>query len=300
MNDNDDQPMMSYAQNGEDVVLQRALSDIESGFYVDVGAAFPDICSVTKHFADKGWRGINIDPLPYYMPLLEVERSNDINLGVAISDVPGTLTIYTDPDTPGNSTCDIAVADTYRTKGINLVTLDVPAMTLATLFENYVEDRDIDFLKIDVEGLEARVLKGNDWQKYRPRIIVLECNIHGVSVASETQNEIGKILTAAKYEFTLFDGLNEFWLRNEDSFRKISLSTPANILDNYILSRESPFCSYLAREIIELQKIEKQLNNIKKSRAWKTAKAIDDIFKIFKGDITPLRKMKNRLQSKIR
>ena len=50
---------ISYAQNYEDVMLWRALQHIENGFYIDVGAAWPDVDSVTKAFYDKGWRGIN-------------------------------------------------------------------------------------------------------------------------------------------------------------------------------------------------------------------------------------------------
>ena len=54
---------ISYAQNFEDVILRRALKDIEKGFYVDVGAHDPVIDSVTKAFYDLGWRGINIEPV---------------------------------------------------------------------------------------------------------------------------------------------------------------------------------------------------------------------------------------------
>ena len=34
-------PFISFAQNLEDVVLYRALSDVTHGFYVDVGANSP-------------------------------------------------------------------------------------------------------------------------------------------------------------------------------------------------------------------------------------------------------------------
>jgi hypothetical protein len=53
--------MISYAQNFEDVMLERALAEIENGFYVDVGAWHPDLDSVTRHFFGRGWRGVNIE-----------------------------------------------------------------------------------------------------------------------------------------------------------------------------------------------------------------------------------------------
>ena len=50
--------IVSWAQNGEDIVLRRALRDVAIGVYIDVGAADPDRDSVTKLFYDMGWHGI--------------------------------------------------------------------------------------------------------------------------------------------------------------------------------------------------------------------------------------------------
>jgi uncharacterized membrane protein len=55
-------PILSYAQNGEDVVLSRAFADQEFGFYVDVGACHPVEDSVTLHFYERGWQGVNVEP----------------------------------------------------------------------------------------------------------------------------------------------------------------------------------------------------------------------------------------------
>ena len=54
--------MVSYAQNHEDVLLRRVFPDEPNGFYIDVGANDPVRDSVTKHFYDRGWHGINIEP----------------------------------------------------------------------------------------------------------------------------------------------------------------------------------------------------------------------------------------------
>ena len=55
--------MISYAQNFEDVMLARAFGDRRDGFYIDVGACFPDVASVTRHFYDLGWNGVNVEPM---------------------------------------------------------------------------------------------------------------------------------------------------------------------------------------------------------------------------------------------
>lgn len=57
-------PSKSYAQHGEDVVLNRAFKHQQNGFYVDVGAAGPVQHSVTKLFYDRGWRGITSSRYP--------------------------------------------------------------------------------------------------------------------------------------------------------------------------------------------------------------------------------------------
>jgi hypothetical protein len=57
-------PFISYAQNYEDVMLLRAFKDVAHGFFIDVGANDPIGDSVTCAFYQRGWVGINIEPLP--------------------------------------------------------------------------------------------------------------------------------------------------------------------------------------------------------------------------------------------
>ena len=75
---------VSYAQNFEDVMLHRVFGSVGDGFYIDIGAWHPDLHSVTKHFYDMGWTGINIEPSKSYARLLKRRRRRDINLDVAI------------------------------------------------------------------------------------------------------------------------------------------------------------------------------------------------------------------------
>ena len=75
---------VSYAQNFEDVLLWRALGGVTDGFYIDVGAAHPDIDSVTRAFYDRGWSGINIEPTPEYSLRLAAARPRDVNLRLVL------------------------------------------------------------------------------------------------------------------------------------------------------------------------------------------------------------------------
>ena len=79
--------IVSYAQNYEDVMLWRALSQVKDGFYIDVGANYPNLDNVTKLFYENNWSGINVEPDPEALSELEKNRLRDVNIGVALSDI---------------------------------------------------------------------------------------------------------------------------------------------------------------------------------------------------------------------
>ena len=81
----------SYAQNCEDVLLWRVLKGVHRGVYVDVGASHPVVDSVTFAFYERGWRGINIEPVAADHALLQLYRPGDINLQLAAGDRTTTL-----------------------------------------------------------------------------------------------------------------------------------------------------------------------------------------------------------------
>lgn len=85
--------IISYAQNGEDILLWRALRDLPNGFYIDVGAEDPTQNSVTRAFYERGWHGINVEPVLAHCDKLCNERPRDLTLQVAIGDRVGWSTL---------------------------------------------------------------------------------------------------------------------------------------------------------------------------------------------------------------
>jgi uncharacterized membrane protein len=81
-------PILSYAQNAEDVVLSRAFADQEFGLYVDIGAYHPVEDSVTLHFYERGWRGVNVEPDRELHALFVEARPRDTNLCAAVTAQP--------------------------------------------------------------------------------------------------------------------------------------------------------------------------------------------------------------------
>ena len=85
--------MWSYAQNFEDVILERLFKEVEQGFYVDIGAWDPSHLSVTAHFYKKGWNGINVEPIAERLECFQKYRSRDINISAAIATEEGFVNL---------------------------------------------------------------------------------------------------------------------------------------------------------------------------------------------------------------
>jgi FkbM family methyltransferase len=221
---------ISYAQNLEDVMLYRALRDVKRGFYVDVGANSPDQHSVTRAFYERGWRGINIEPVPAFHEQLVAARPDDINLAVAIGDRAGLINFYDVPDT-GLSTVDPEVARQHRLSGYPIIERQVPVETLDQVFATQGVDL-VHFLKIDVEGHEIAVLRGLSLRDVRPWIIVVEAT----APLSQDQNHSNwdKLLTGRGYGFVYFDGLNRYYLADEKAGLAERFASPPNIFDDWI------------------------------------------------------------------
>ena len=222
--------IISYAQNREDVLLNRVFSECASGFYIDVGACHPVVHSVTKLFYERGWRGINIEPLPSAYEILAVDRERDINLRMGLSNCEGTLKFYECARSVELSTFSDEQADDLRRQGFELVEHSVPVSTLARVCDEHAE-QTIDFLKIDVESFEREVLAGADWVRYRPRVVVVEATRPATKIPSYEHWE--PLLFAADYLFAFFDGLNRYYVRAEDRHLIPLLAVPANFLDYF-------------------------------------------------------------------
>ena len=220
----------SYAQNFEDVMLWRALGHIEKGFYIDIGAQHPVVDSVSKAFYERGWRGIHVEATKTYADLLRQDRPDETVIQAAVSDRHGTLTFYEIPET-GLSTGDSAIAEMHRLKGFSVRQILVPTITLADTLA-LAGHRDIHWLKIDVEGMEKRVLQGLALLQNKPWILVIEST--APNSLTSTHNEWDKTVLSAGYAFAYFDGLSRFYTIKNKSFLLQCFNKPVCIFDNYI------------------------------------------------------------------
>ncbi len=224
--------MTSYAQNREDVLLDRLFPRGLKGFYIDVGANDPVENSVTKHFYDLGWHGINVEPAAIPFGRLQELRPRDVNLNIGISDHEGTLTLHEfPPGISGVSTFSGEQAEWHRERGHEFEKRDVPVTTLAKICAEHVEG-DIDFLSVDVEGHEREALEGADWSRWRPRVVVVEAT--EPATTNPTHDGWEHVLLEADYVFAAFDGLNRYYVRREDGHLAAGLATPVNVTDRFV------------------------------------------------------------------
>lgn len=200
--------MISYAQMLEDVLLDRALRHVREGFYIDVGGYHPDRDSVTKHFYEQGWNGVNIEPGASYFPEFVRLRPRDINLHVAVSDHAGEATFY---EMDQISTLETRFANRHSEHLTGQYT--VPLMTLAQICEQHAPN-DIHFLKIDVEGHEAAVIRGADFARFRPWVMVIEAKEPN-NLDASTHGEWEQMVLDAGYTFAHADILNRYYVANE-------------------------------------------------------------------------------------
>ena len=239
-------PFESAAQNFEDVMLYRALGDVEAGFYIDVGAQDPDIDSVSKAFFVRGWRGIHIEPVPEYAERLRAARPGDTIIEAAASNMMGTTALTVFPMT-GLSTADPMVAANHIARGVDHQPepLIVSTVTLADVAAE-LEARTVHWLKIDVEGHEQAVLEGWDPSLLRPWVIVVEATLPNDRTVSYADWE--PKLRKAGYQCVYDDGLNRFYIEPSREDLARAFSSPPNPFDNIRLSRHSALCQDLVSE----------------------------------------------------
>lgn len=220
--------LKSFSWAFEDLLIDFLTGGKTIGTYVDIGANNPKLGSNTHRFYLKGWRGINIEPNETAFKLLQTERPSDINLNFGISDNEGTSILKLIGKDASiseiNDKNDVAEEISHQaeiTKKIIKVT------TLKVILDQYLEQRKIDFLTVDTEGHDLKVLKGNDWLKFRPTLVIVE--------ASRNASAIVKFMESQNYLFILSNSVNAFFAdKNTDSAPLLELlqATKSTILQH--------------------------------------------------------------------
>lgn len=192
----------SYSQEGEDMILKRLFEQQEKGFYVDVGAHHPRRYSNTYFFyKEKGWSGINIDAMPGSMVMFKKLRPRDINIETAIAKQMKEMTFFMFQE-PAFNSFDESLSRRRHNDGSSKLIKEqkIITKTLAEILsENLPAGQKINFLSIDVEGLDLEVLHSNSWELYRPEFILIECL--NFDINNLENNDVHQFLSDKGYIF---------------------------------------------------------------------------------------------------
>lgn len=219
---------VTYAQNFEDVILWRALRDVEHGLYIDIGAHDPVVDSVSCAFYEKGWRGIHVEPTPSYAAKLREARPDEIVVEAAVTDAAGPIKFHEIPET-GLSTGRSDIAKHHCRAGFENRPIVVPSIRLDKLIE--MAGQDVHWLKIDVEGMEADVLRSWGDSQLRPWVVVVEATYPGTQQSTKDL-WIDEILSRG-YREVYFDGVSCYFLHAAHDDLAVRFVAPPNLFDEF-------------------------------------------------------------------
>ncbi len=182
---------ISFSKSGEDLQIFKLLKKIK-GTYLDIGCFEPITFSNTYFFYLRGWNGLVVDPNPDLVKLFARERPSDTFINKGISSQSGELKYYRLPHSLSSmNTFDIKFLEEKNLVNFIEDEITIPLTTMSTLVSEYGLS-GVDFLDVDVEGMDLEVLGSNNWDKFRPTVTMVE-----------TEKEIEEDLQGDLYRFMI-------------------------------------------------------------------------------------------------
>lgn len=158
----------SYSQFAEDLILKEIFGKFV-GKYVDIGCFHPIKYNNTALLHKNGWMGTNIDLNQKSIDLFKACRPNDKNIVACLSDKTEIVDIYMDTEFSALNSIYSENLDKFNIKNFKKKKVETK------LFRNLIH-YNFDFLNIDCEGHDYKILKSIDLKFYTPKVIIIEIN----------------------------------------------------------------------------------------------------------------------------
>ena len=188
----------SYSQFEEDLTINYFFKDFV-GKYVDIGCYHPIKFNNTLLLYNRGWKGVNIDLNPTSIDLFNMVRNEDLNINACLSDKEEEVTIFFDNEFSALNSIYSSNVEKFQIKNYKKI------KTKTKIFSDLVKD-NFDFLNIDCEGNDLKILKSINLSIYTPKLICIEAGL---------ENDTGAI-----YKYLSFNGYELLEVKKESHIFK--------------------------------------------------------------------------------
>ncbi|MDD5570115.1 MAG: FkbM family methyltransferase [Bacteroidales bacterium] len=209
---------LSFSQSGEDMIMKYICNciNIEKPSYIDIGACDPFLFNNTASFYFSGSRGINIEPNPDLYKELCIQRPEDVNLNIGISDEENILDFYILSNNLLNtfeykSAKEISLEANVKIERIEKIKVD----TLCNIIKKHNNNIFPDILDIDAESFEEKILRSIDFEKQCPKIICMESISYSETGRGEKNSDLIEYIKGKGYLLYADTNINSIFVKKD-------------------------------------------------------------------------------------
>ena len=194
---------ISYSQLGEDLIIDFILKNlkISKPTYLDIGAHHPTLFSNTYFFYKKGSKGICIEPDPFLCKQIKKKRKKDTCLNVGIGTEEEQLADFYIMNAKVLNTFSKKEADylvNSTSKKIEKI-IKIPLVPINKIITKYLNNEIPNFVSLDTEGYDFRILKSLNFKNFRPEIFCVETLTYTENKTERKERETIAFMAEKRY-----------------------------------------------------------------------------------------------------
>jgi len=203
----------SFAFTGEDRIIEGILKPIVTGkgYYVDIGCNHPKFLSNTYNLYRRGWKGICVDANEELIKKYALCRPKDIAVQALVSNKIEERPFYFSQNDV-LSTTEQSNLQIIVNQGLTYERKQFLPKTLTSILDQNNFAREFDLLSVDVEEHDLQVLNSLDFEKYSPKLIIVEDE--SFEISTQEGNAINLFLESRGYLLVGSVLKNQYYLKN--------------------------------------------------------------------------------------
>jgi len=203
-----------FSQDGQDKYILEYFNNKKDGFFIDIGAYNGVTFSNTLKMEKLGWKGACIEPNPdMFKKVLKTRKCAKYNVAISkengeilFNRIKGSCAVLSGIKEDYDPRHLERIENELKESGGEMETITVKTMSFDTLMEKFKNVKTIDYISIDTEGSELKILQSINFSKYNIKAISVENNY-------ET-NEIRDYMVKNGYQMITKLGLDEIYVKS--------------------------------------------------------------------------------------